>query len=316
MKKNAKIQHLQIPQGARIICISDIHGEIDLLQGLLAKVNFSGEDILILLGDIYTKGSQPHPTLKYCIQLHQQPNVHILRGNADWGNDPFLTQEENAWLDNLPDIIETPEYTFVHSGIGTGKLEEELSATVKKYNNFMEVSQPMNKWVVVGHWPVAMYCHQIPCQNPIVNHHKKIISIDGGAAIKAEGQLNAFVIQEGAFSYAWVDKLPTMTITQHQKESGGNLNITYLDRFVDIVEDGAKLCKVKHLATGAVLMVPKSQIWQDADGETSICDCATDYHLPCEVGDVVYVVEAFDDCILAKKDGVVGWVRMSATSSP
>ena len=308
MEKTATIQQLSIPQGARIICISDIHGEIDLLKALLAKVNFSSQDILILLGDIYTKGSQPYPTLRYCIELHQQPNVHILRGNADWGNDPQLTPEENAWLDHLPDIIDTPEYTFVHSGIGPGKLEDERPATVKKYNNFMEEATPFSKWVVVGHWPVGMYCHQIPCQNPIVDHHKKIISIDGGMAISPQGQLNSFMIQGGNFSYTWVDPFPAMTMTQPQAESGGHLNITYLDRFVDIVEDGDRLCRVKHLATGTVLTVPKAYIWQDGDGKTGICDCATDYYLPCQVGDRVYVVDTFDDRILAKKDGVVGWV--------
>ncbi|MCL2371932.1 MAG: metallophosphoesterase [Defluviitaleaceae bacterium] len=307
MSAKAKIRRIHIPDGKRVICISDIHGEIDLFKRLLGMIDFCDDDVLILPGDIYTKGSHPHDTLKYCIKLDENPNVHILRGNADWGGDD-VSQQENQWLDALPDIIESDEYIFVHSGLNAGALEEQPSAKSVKFNNFMETAGKFDKWVVVGHWPTAMYCHEIPCANPIINQEKKIISIDGGNVLKPDGQLNAFIISSGQFSFMSADNLPKHTAMKRQPESGGTLAITWLDRFVEIVEDGERLCRVRHNKTGKILTVPKSRIWVDDNENTCACDSATDYHLPCEIGDIVSVVEDFEDRMFAKLNGFSGWV--------
>ena len=307
MHETAKVKYIHIPDDKRIICVSDIHGEVDLFKQLLGMVAFCDDDVLILLGDLYTKGSRPHDTLRYCIDLDKESNVHILRGNADWGGDD-IGEQENQWLNDLPDIIESDEYTFVHSGINSGKLEEQPSVKSAKFNNFMETAPGFDKWVMVGHWPVAMYCHEIPCHDPIINYEKKIISIDGGNVLKSDGQLNAFIISGGKFSFVSVNNLPKHIITKQQIESGGTLAITWLDRFVEMVEDGDRLCRVKHIKTGKTLLVPKSQVWPDNDGNLCACDCATDYYLPCEVGDSIGIVEDFEDRTFAKLNGISGWI--------
>ena len=308
MCEKAKIHKIDIPAEKRVLCISDIHGELALFKRLLDKVGFCDSDILILLGDIYTKGSNPHDTLRFCMEMHQKPNVHILRGNADWGNDEYLSEQENKWLDALPDIIEADKYIFVHSGLTSHNLEEQMPATVVKCNNFIETAPKFDKWVIVGHWPTAMYCHQIPCQNPIISEEKRIIAIDGGNVLKADGQLNAFIIENGNFSHVYVDALPTLTIAKTQNAAGGSIAITWLDRFVDIVEDGEELCRVMHHKSEKVITVPKAQVWKDSEGNTCICDLATDYCLACMVGDVVSVVADFPDRFFAKFEGTCGWV--------
>ena len=310
MDGKAKIKQLLIPKYKRVICISDIHGELDLFKRLLDKIEFCSEDLLVLLGDIYLKGSKPHDTLKYCMKLCESPNVHILRGNCDWGKDEFLSESEVEWLMDLPDIIESDEYIFVHSGITSNNLKEQQATSCRKNNDFMKNAPKFNKWVITGHMPTSMYCHEVPCLNPIINYENHIISIDGGNVIKADGQLNAFIIQDGVFSHAFVDNLPTLVIENPQKESGGSIAITWFDRFVEIVEDGEPLCRIKHLKTGKVIKAPKSQIWTDPDGNACICDLATDYHLPCEVGDIVSVVKSFPDRIFAKTNGTSGWIKV------
>ena len=308
MYVKAKIKSIEIPTDKRVICISDIHGELERFQRLLDEVAFCADDILILLGDIYTKGRRPHDTLRYCMTLDESPHVHILRGNADWGGDDFISPEENQWLDNLPDIIESDEYIFVHSGLTSANLHAQLPATVAKVNNFVETAPAFDKWVIVGHWPVAMYCHQISCHDPIINYEKKIISIDGGNVLKADGQLNAFIIQDGQFTYTSVDDLPTHIVSQPQQASGGTLNITWLDRFIELVENCDRLSLIKHLKTNKIITVPASQIWTGDDGSPWVCDMATDYFLPCQVGDVIKIVEEFDDRYFAKRNGISGWV--------
>ncbi|MFV5913666.1 metallophosphoesterase, partial [Bacillus cereus] len=51
-----KIKKLSIPNDARVIVISDIHGELNLLKEALHKVNFKDEDYLIINGDLCEKG--------------------------------------------------------------------------------------------------------------------------------------------------------------------------------------------------------------------------------------------------------------------
>jgi hypothetical protein len=297
------------PPEKRIICISDIHGELGLFKRLLEKVNYNANDVLVLLGDLYTKGTQCHETLKYLIALSQNKNVHPLRGNTDWVED-YLSPQEALWLENLPDIIDAGDYIFVHSGLESPDLAAHRPAMHKKYNTFMETAPAFDRWVIAGHWPTAMYCHQIPNANPIINHEKKIIAIDGGNVLKFDGQLNALIIHNNQFSFESVDNLPTHRIIKPQEASGGHLSITWNDRFIEIIEDGEKLCRIKHLESNTLLTVPKSQIWTDSNNNTVICDGATDYHLPVNEGDEVSVVEAFPDRIFAKKDGVSGWIKI------
>ena len=306
----AKISKIHIRRDQRIICISDIHGEFDLLRRLLAKTNFCDDDLLILLGDIYTKGSQPHDTLKYCMQLSRQSNVHILRGNSDWGNDEFLSESEVKWLMDLPHIIESDEYIFVHSGLTSNDLKAQEAADCMKYDNFMELAPHFDKWVITGHWPVAAYCHEIPCHNPIINEEKRIIAIDGGNVMAPDGQLNAFIIQNGCFSHMSVDNLPVYTVKKTQRKSGGSINITWPDGIVEIEKEDGEFCRIKHLRTGKTVTVPKSQIKKDHAGHTRVWDLATDYHLPCSAGETVSLVEVFADRVYAKKNGVSGWIEI------
>jgi len=305
----AKIGKVHISKNKRLICISDIHGELSLLKRLLTKIDFCEDDLLILLGDIYTKGSQPHDTLKYCIQLSKEPNVHVLRGNSDWGNDEFLSEPEITWLMDLPHIIESDEYIFVHSGLTSNNLKEQEAITCMKYDNFMQLAPRFDKWIITGHWPVAAYCHEIPCHNPVINAEKRIIAIDGGNVMTPDGQLNAFIIQNGHFSHVYEDNLPVFAVKKSQQESGGSININWPDGIVETIKEDGEFCYVKHLRTGKTLTVPKSQINQDRAGHTRVGDLATDYHLACNAGDTVSIVESFADRIFAKKNGVAGWIK-------
>ena len=106
------------------------------------------------------------------------------------------------------------------------------------------------------------------------------------------------------------DNLPVFIVKKAQQESGGSININWPDGFVEIVKEDGEFCNVKHLRTGKTLTVPKSQITKDPAGHMRVGDLATDYHLPCDIGDTVSLVEAFADRIFAKKNGVSGWVRI------
>ena len=83
----AKIEHFNFPAGKRILCISDIHGNLPYLQGLLDKAGFSSDDELVIVGDLLEKGPDSLATLRFVMTLYERGNVHVLSGNCDDWHD-------------------------------------------------------------------------------------------------------------------------------------------------------------------------------------------------------------------------------------
>ncbi|MCL2773233.1 MAG: metallophosphoesterase [Oscillospiraceae bacterium] len=314
MNAMAKVEQITIPSDKRVICVSDIHGNLDLFKRLLDKVNFSDEDILVVLGDFYSKGKQNIETFKFVIDLCQKPdsNVYAVRGNCDF-IESYMDDSEKEWIENLPHIIETQDYIFVHAGLTSNKLDklnEQEAQTCMKNDAFMEQGLSFDKYIVTGHWPTVNYCHRIPCCNPIVDEKNYIISIDGGMSIKADGQLNAFIIFNDTFSFDFVDNLPVYRAEKAQSARGGELNITWNDRFIEPVEKEDEFGIYRHIQSGMTLSLPNSVVWTDYDGR--LCDgtFGTDYYVQVDVGDVISVIKKFGNKIFAKKGGVMGWVEI------
>jgi protein phosphatase len=305
----AKVEKLSITGHQRVICISDIHGSLDLFKRLLDKVSFCDEDLLLLLGDFYAKGNQSAETLLYVRELCEKPNVRALRGNGDRLYEDFMDGSDAEWLDSLPHIIDAGEYIFVHGGLEPGDLYAQDADRCMKTKAFAEQGLKFDRYVVTGHWPCENYTHDKPCDNPIVNEDSKIISIDGGNMVREGGQLNAFMILDGEFSFESVDDLPVETVTKAQKESGGTLHITWNDRFVEIIEKGEEFSLCRHIATGITLTLPNTTIYE-GHGRFFAGSSATDYFMPVEPGDSVSVIYRFSDRIFAKKNGGGGWIML------
>ena len=81
MKTTVKKVH--IPRDRRIIVTSDVHGHCKHLERLLEQVNFSGKDVLFIIGDIIEKGPESLKTLRYVIELCKEYSVYPLMGNVD-----------------------------------------------------------------------------------------------------------------------------------------------------------------------------------------------------------------------------------------
>lgn len=79
----AKVQRISFPKGRRVIAVSDIHGCCDMLEGLLRKISFSGDDILVLVGDVFEKGVQNLALLRYLTALSRHHTVLKVIGNCD-----------------------------------------------------------------------------------------------------------------------------------------------------------------------------------------------------------------------------------------
>lgn len=80
----------EIEPGRRVIAISDIHGNLPFLKGVLEKACFSTADVLVLVGDLFEKGWESLGVLRYVMELAKSHTVYSLCGNCDYIDRVFL----------------------------------------------------------------------------------------------------------------------------------------------------------------------------------------------------------------------------------
>ena len=81
--RKADVRPIVLPPGRRVLVISDIHGNLPLLKGLLDRVGLCREDILIFLGDFLERSLGGLETLRYVMKLYETYTVYSVLGNCD-----------------------------------------------------------------------------------------------------------------------------------------------------------------------------------------------------------------------------------------
>lgn len=217
---------------------------------------------------------------------------------------------ELSYLRGLPHILINDDYLFVHGGVPREDRLTELSAfEVMKNDDFLGQGHRFRRWVIVGHWPVTLYREDIPSAAPIILEDRHIVSIDGGATLKLDGQVNALILPErpgGAFAWVSEDGFPTVTAQDRQSPSVDPINVRYGRSDLEVLEEGPEVCRCRHLESGRVLWVLTEFLRRRTDGSVW-CEDSTDYLLGVEPGDRLSLVRETSYGILAKKKGVTGW---------
>lgn len=115
----------------RTAVISDIHGNLEAFEAVLADISKHECDRIICLGDVVGYGPDPEE----CIRILAQDKIPCIKGNHDeaCSSDEFpyrmnsiaqqatlwtqqrLTRVEKLWLSNLLPSIEQDGVTFVHA---------------------------------------------------------------------------------------------------------------------------------------------------------------------------------------------------------
>lgn len=362
---HATVKHIELPAHRRAFAVSDVHGNLDYLKGLLDKIAFTKDDILILLGDLVEKGPRSIDTLRYIMDLCKTHTVHVLRGNCDrllfddlpddwlfhyrthWQGNLIMNEfarrlnytiqspgdiavlrglakkefpDIYRFLMDLPVILESERYIFVHGGVpGEDSLKrpEELEDwACMKNDDFVRQGHVFRtKWCIVGHWPATLYRESFPCADPLVSAGQQIVSIDGGCVIKRDGQLNALrlppVPAAGRFTWTSYDALPTGRAETAQAPSEHPVYIRYGDNAVRVLERGEEFCTCLHLSTGRKFDILTRDLWESKRGV--FCEDSTDYLLPVRPGDILSVIQETSRGWLVKKDGVTGWYKGALT---
>ncbi len=353
----ARVVYPEIEPGRRVLVISDIHANLPYFHGLLRKVGFGGDDLLILNGDFLEKGAESLRTLREVMAMTERGNVIPVMGNCDgwtaifsmdthweknlqkylryrksgllWemalelGLDPLelpdferfkrLLSErfpaEFAFLDKLPHAVQAGRYTFAHAAICPDKpLEKHRVGELLRCDAWYKLGYSFENWVVVGHYPVMLYCDDIVCANPIIDYDRHIACIDGACVLKDDGQLNCLIIPDitrDELSFEAYDPFPVRTVLNDQAASAHSTYIRWGDSRVQVLDRGEEFSRCRHVRTGYELDILTKYLF--SDGEFTDCNDCTDYVLPVKEGDRVGVVETCSRGYFVKHNGVSGW---------
>ena len=233
-------------------------------------------------------------------------------------------KEELAFLESLPTIIETPCYRFVHGGLPSpgADLSQVMPMSLMKYNWFLRTAREkdmvFDKYTVVGHWPVSLNREDYTDSNPIIDYQTKTISIDGGCGVMLDGQLDLLVIPsydapaEACYHYVY-DDFPPYIVQKDQDPAPASFFIHWHDDAVTVLELDQDMAYVEHTRTGYRMWVPLAYLYFPSPenitvGISAKCRDCTDYRLPVKAGEVVSMVRKTSRGIMAKKNGISGWV--------
>jgi len=165
--------------------ISDIHGEYDLLVGLINKISPTEDDEFIFLGDYIDRGKDSKKVIDYLLELKEKYNCIFLLGNHEYmmleaikdpscyglwkhnggtktvksykGNIKKMPPEHFQFFISLQHIIISDKYVFAHAGINPKKpLEDQvLNDIIWIREDFINQKLNIPQKVIYGHTPIS-----------------------------------------------------------------------------------------------------------------------------------------------------------------
>jgi predicted phosphodiesterase len=200
--------------GSRTIVVGDIHGCYDELVDLLDEVKFGGNDRLISVGDLITKGPKNREVLD---RFMSEPNFLAVIGNHDlalrrrWNGEKFKLKASQkpthkelkkdkehyvSYFNSLPFSIDLGTHLVVHAGLRPGvELHSQSTEDMTELRSLGADREARDgtpwyenydgeKVVLFGHWPSA---------EP--RRGKKAIGLDTGCVYGH--QLTAYIVETG-----------------------------------------------------------------------------------------------------------------------
>ncbi len=235
-------------------------------------------------------------------------------------------KSELEFLRNLPTMLETSNYIFIHGGIpepeqmffakSSESIDRQKCIKIDRYLDYARMNNLIfNRNIVVGHWPVVNYNASFRSMNPIINKEMKVISIDGGCGVNKDGQLNLLVLpglncDSDAIECFYCDGFPTYEALNDQFPSENPINISYGDNDVRILNIDEDSVEVRHITSNARFWLPIDYIQNINNlsiGDVSTTSSCTNHHLKVRNGDVLSVIRNTSHGMLVKKNGNVGW---------
>ena len=265
-------------------------------KGIISYMNRQKNSVLNEMLSKHDKCHEDFPTLNELADFYRQ-----------------YFQEELDWLESLPIAYETEDFIMIHAGIeNIGKWEQTNEETALYAHAFYEQGHQADKLVIVGHWPVVNYrANQVSSNNPIIDFEKKVISLDGGNQIKKDGQLNALIIENGKYSFTYVDELSEEMIVrrEHVDSSKRIGTVTYPNYEVTIIKEEEYFTLCENNKLGIQQWIKNEYLKVDDDRIYCKRDLSTTF-LSVKQAEKVWLVD--NECaiysLVKKVSGEVGWI--------
>lgn len=221
--------------------------------------------------------------------------------------------EEAAFLRDLPVILESEDYIFVHAGIHPGSLHEQDEWECLTMPEFALQPGTFDKPVIAGHWPSANYSGNRIVNRVFYEPSHPSFSIDGANSMKTWGQISYLILYPGTQSWesGYCDALPLIQVQEDQDETREPVSLLFPHTRITVIHEQDGVCTCRLEENGHLITVKKERMYRYK--EQMYCYDYTDYHLPLQKGDIVSYIEPYDDEILIKKDGIIGLYKGSYT---
>ncbi len=216
------------------------------------------------------------------------------------------------FVHQLPDILVTEDFIFVHGGLYDGRetaLEALDSFDCRKCDDFLGKGFSFEKYVITGHWPVTSYPQPYADHKPLIHRQRRIISIDGGCSAQRGGQLNALIIENGAperIRCAFADRLPRVRALEAQAGNLSEARMYWGNDAVEVLEQQEDFCRVRQQSTGREFLCPQALLYQDGQGIFRAGDLSALSH-NVQPGEVLSVIARAGARLYCKKGGTEGW---------
>ena len=201
---------------ARLIGISDIHGEFEKLCKVLDKASPSTDDTIIFMGDYIDRGAKSREVVDKIISMQNVCNCICLIGSHEyalmhaksdeyynylfWNYGGVQTVESYGSFDNIFKIhgdffknlkfyYKTADYLFIHAGLKPGIPLEQQNETDMVYirKEFYNAPQILPQKIIFGHTEFPQ---------PLIQPDK--ICIDTGCGKFKDAPLTAIVCENGS----------------------------------------------------------------------------------------------------------------------
>lgn len=173
----------------RIAIISDIHGNLDAFQAVLADIEKTGVDMILCLGDVVGYGPCPKECLKIVrdreiqtvmgnhdeyVTLLMDPRVEKLRPEirqvVEWTQEQ-LSMDELKWLAKLPMEMAADEFSILHASFVPVRWGYCLDE--RTFGNNFKYQAPMLAFCGHSHSPLIAY--DIPGSDPELDYIRKTV---------------------------------------------------------------------------------------------------------------------------------------------
>lgn len=200
---------------ARIIGISDIHGEYEKLCCVIDKISPQKSDTIVFMGDYIDRGPKSREVVDklietgdicncvYLIGSHEYALMHASKDEyynylfwnyggpktvESYGSFENIFNIHGDFFNNLQYYHIIDNYLFVHAGIRPGVPMEEQSETDMVYirDSFIYSPHGFDKKIIFGHTEFS---------DPLIMNDK--ICIDTGCGKYKDAFLTAIVIEQG-----------------------------------------------------------------------------------------------------------------------